>query len=183
MKSVILAGLIALTPGFAFSQDSASATKGSAVQSKPDLQFIDKMSMHHEDGQKMAKMAAEKGSSKEVKAMGQKIAKDQAKETDQLKKWRDRWFASAPNAAGEMPKMEMSKLENSSGHEFDMAFMDMMTKHHQDGIKMANEMSGQLKQKDLKTFAKNTAQKQKSEVMKMEKWKASMDHSNHHGSH
>ena len=178
MKALLLVCSVLITPMAAWSQ-GGTGSQSAQNQNEPDLRFIDMMAKHHEDGLKMAKMASEKGSSKEVKEMGKKIAKDQTKETEQLKIWRDRWYPSAQQVQAETPKMDMSELEKSKGHDFDMAFLAMMSKHHEGGIKMANETSGQLKHDELKAFAKKTAQNQKNEIMKMEKWRASMDHGEH----
>ena len=180
MKAIMIAAFLGLAGMNAFAQEAGKAPAAAAQAAETDLKFIDSMSKHHEDGVKMAQMAQQKGSTKEVKAMGDKIAKDQTKEIEQMKTWRSRWYASAPNAQMEMPKMDMSQLESKTGHDFDMAFMDMMTKHHQDGMKMAQQMSPTLKHKELKEFSGKAVQNQKSEIEKMSKWMASMGQ-NHEG--
>ena len=72
--------------------------------------------------------------------------------------------------------MDMSKLESSTGHDFDMSFMDTMIKHHQDGINMAKDSEGKLQKKELKDFSRKMAKNQQIEISKMEKWKSSMNH-------
>ena len=52
-----------------------------------DKDFAMMMRMHHQQGVEMAKVEAQQGKSAELKAMAQKIIKDQEKEIAQLDKW------------------------------------------------------------------------------------------------
>lgn len=133
-----------------------------------DAKFLDQFSEHHMDAIKMAKMAEKKAENPELKKMAQKMVKDQTKEIDQMKSWRKELYSSAPKASSEMPKMDMKSLETSKGHAFDMAFSEMMAKHHQDGIDMVQKMSPEMKNEKLKQFALQTAQKQEQEKAKLE---------------
>ena len=134
----LLLGAIAFAPGV-FSQTTTTHNHAMEKGASHDPHFLDMMTEHHKDGIKMAEMASEKAESKEIKAMAQKIAKDQKKELKQMQEWRQQKYSSAPKTEQMPPKMDMSKLENSKGAEFDKNFAMMMTKHHEEGIKMAQE--------------------------------------------
>lgn len=134
-----------------------------------DAKFLDQFSEHHMDGIKMAQMAQKKAQSADLKKMAKKMVNDQSKEVEQMKKWRSELFPSAAKAEMDMPKMDMTKLEKTSGHEFDMAFSEMMTKHHQQGIDMINGVSDELKNSQVKKFAQEAAKNQSEEKDRLEK--------------
>jgi uncharacterized protein (DUF305 family) len=129
----------------------------------PDAHFLDMMSMHHKDGIKMAAMAADKAQTKEVKAVADKIIKDQEKELQQMQAWRDRKFSSVAKSDETLPKMDMSKLEDAKGKAFDQEFTKMMAQHHEDGIKMAKEFTTKLEDQDIKKFAEKMSSNQMKE--------------------
>lgn len=132
-----------------------------------DAKFLDQFSQHHSSAIKMAKMALEKAQNPEIKKMAQKTVKDQTKEIEQMQKWRDREYASVPKSDEKMPEMDMSRLETSTGNEFDVAFAEMMAKHHDDGIKMASAAAPSLDKKQVREFAEKSAKKQQVEKQKL----------------
>lgn len=147
-----------------------------------DLHFIDMMIEHHQMGIDMAKMAQNKASHAELKDFATKMAEDQQKDIDQLKKWRDEWYAGKPksdhmNMPGmsgmKMQPMDMSKLEAASGNEFDLMFIDLMVPHHQMAIDMSKEALKKAEHAPLKTFARTTINKQQKEKTQLSKWRAS----------
>ena len=52
-----------------------------------DRDFATMMKMHHQQAVEMAKAELQHGKSKELKALAQKVVKDQQKEIAQLEKW------------------------------------------------------------------------------------------------
>lgn len=170
LKNISIGFLISLL-GFVspvFAQHSEHAQH---VQS--EAQFIEMMSKHHQDGIEMAKMAQQKSENKEVKKMSQKIINDQSKDIAKLQTWKKKWHANE-SANAEMPKMDMSKLQGSNGKEFDQAFVEMMAKHHEDGVAMAKAAMPNLTHKEVKDFASKSVQKQTTEISKLEKMKTSL---------
>lgn len=146
-----------------------------------DLHYIDMMIEHHQMGIDMAKMAQNKASHAELKAFAMKMADDQQKDTDQLQKWRDEWYAGKPksdhmNMPGmsgmKMPQMDMSKLEAASGNAFDVMFIDMMVPHHQMAIDMSKDAPKKAQHASLKAFARTTIGKQQKEKAQLSKWRA-----------
>jgi uncharacterized protein (DUF305 family) len=159
-----------------------------------DLHYIDMMIEHHQMGIDMAKMAQNKASHAELKDFATKMADDQQKDTDQLKKWRDEWYAGKPKSdhmnmpmsgmsksdhanmkdmsGMKMPQMDMGKLEAASGNDFDVMFIDMMVPHHQMAIDMSKEALKKAEHAPLKTFARQTIDKQEKEKAQLGKWRA-----------
>ena len=142
-----------------------------------DLQFIDTMSEHHRSAIAMAKMALEKTQNPELKTFAQQIISDQDKENSQMKDWREKWFAGKPMAmnmemAGMTESMpEMKKLENATGKEFDLAFLDAMIPHHTGAVAMAKEARTKSERAEIKTIADQIIKAQESEIKKMQDWK------------
>jgi uncharacterized protein (DUF305 family) len=140
-----------------------------------DPHFLDQMTEHHKDGIKMADMALQKAQSKEIKAMADKMAKDHKRELKQMQDWRKKNYSSIEEAKVMPSKMDMSKLENSEGDEFDKKFAGMMARHHEDGIKMAQEAMPMLQNKQIKQFAENMTKNQTMEMKQLQKLQSSLE--------
>jgi uncharacterized protein (DUF305 family) len=50
-------------------------------------------------------------------------------------------------------------------------FLDMMTRHHQGAVKMAQAALKKAKHPELQTLAKNVIEAQKKEIAQIAKWK------------
>lgn len=171
---------VALTVSGALAQHPAGHGAKTA-DADYDLHYIDMTIEHHQMGIDMAKMAQNKASHAELKNLATKMVEDQQKDQDQLKKWRDEWYAGKPksdhmNMPGmsgmKMPQMDMGKLEAASGNDFDLMFIDMIVPHHQMAIDMSKESLKKAAHAPLKTFARETIAKQQKEKAQMTKWRA-----------
>lgn len=154
-----------------------SAHKGShqGQGSQADAHFLDRFTKHHQDGIEMARLAQQKAQSSGIKQMASKILKDQPKEIAQMQKWRSRHFSSVEKASDMPPEMDMSKLQSASGTEFDVAFADMMAKHHEDGIKMIEDVEGDLKNPEVKQFVEKAKKNQSKEREQLAQMKSSLE--------
>ena len=152
-----------------------------------DLQFIDTMSMHHQHGIDMAKLAVSKAHNMELRELAKKMVSDQQKDIAKMKGWRDQWYQKMPKAMSmQMPGMShsshqemmkemgehMSKLKKTSGHDFDVAFIDMMIPHHQSAIEMSQDALQKAEHAELKGFAQETVDKQQKEIEQLNRLKA-----------
>ncbi len=159
-----------------------TTSQASAKPASYDAKFLDQMSEHHQDAIKMAEMAESKAQNPEVKKVALRMAKDQKEEIAQMKNWREKFFNSAPKTKMTMPKMDMSTFKEKSGRDFDLAFLDMMAKHHEQGIEMAKSASDKLFNPQIKTFAQTVMLKQdseRSELQNMKKSEASQSGTQH----
>lgn len=168
-KRNLITILFAVLFGSVFQASAQDHSMHGSAMSEP--QFLEMMTKHHQDGIEMAKMAKEKATNKEVKNMSEKIIKDQSKDIAKLQSWKKKWHANEKVSA-EMPKMDMSKLQAANGKEFDQAFLDMMSQHHQHGVAMAKD--AKLEHKEVKDFAEKSVKKQTAEISKMEEMKTSL---------
>jgi uncharacterized protein (DUF305 family) len=154
-----------------------------AASAPYDLQFLDTMSAHHQSAIEMAEMALKKSQNAELKTFAQKIITDQKKEIAQMKDWREKWYAGKPaaknmemNGMADSMKMmaggEMKKMEDATGKEFDLMFLDMMTPHHEGATVMAKEALTKAEHPEIKTLANQIIKEQEAEIKMMAEWKA-----------
>jgi uncharacterized protein (DUF305 family) len=150
-----------------------------AASAPYDLQFIDTMIAHHNGAVEMAKTVDSRTERAELKAFARKIIADQNKEIEQMKTWREKWFAGKPRAMNmEMPgmadsmKMDMSRLANAKDKEFDLLFLDLMIPHHAGATEMAKEALAKAENTELKTLSGNIIKEQEAEIKQMEVWKS-----------
>lgn len=182
IASLAVVATLAVTP---FSLALAHEVKSLMMQSSPqaeqqpyDVQFLDTMVKHHQDGIKMFQMGADKAQNPELKAMAQKMVDDQKKEIPELKALREEVKPGAPeavnmklmNMAGmKMDDMDMSKLKDLSGMEFDHQFLHMTIMHHQCAVDMSDVALKQAQNSDVKKKAQMMHDMQKEEISRMEK--------------
>lgn len=170
----MMLGALTLAPA-AFAQTSSQTSTMQEQSAAHDPKYLDMMTEHHKGGIKMAEMASKKAESKEVKNMAEKLVKDQKKELKQMQEWREQKFASAPKSEQMPPKMDMSKLENSTGKEFDTNFAMMMAQHHEEGIKMTEEAIPKLQNNQIKEFAQSTTKNQTKEMKELHNLHSSLE--------
>lgn len=68
-----------------------------------------------------------------------------------------------------MPAMNEA-LKNKTGDEFDKAFIELMTEHHQGAIDMANLIETRAKHEEIKTLGKEIIAAQTKEIKEMSDW-------------
>jgi uncharacterized protein (DUF305 family) len=112
-----------------------------------DHQFLDTMSMHPSRGIQMTELAQQRAGHNELKLIGQKMRDEQQKDIQQMHAMKEKRYGGKGDAMNmQTPGMKewvknhdknMEKLKSAKAEQFDAAFLDMMSKHHSDGIKMA----------------------------------------------
>lgn len=148
-----------------------------AANAPYDLQFLDTMIAHHEGAVEMAKMAETRALKPELKTFAAKILADQTREINQMKQWRQQWFAGQPSALNmEMPgmaesmRMDMMRLNSLTGSDFDMVFLQMMVPHHEGAVKMAEDALVNAKQNEIKKLSQEILKSQTDEINQMQTW-------------
>ena len=142
-----------------------------------DLQFIDTMSAHHQNGIEMARMAESRAQHAELKPFARKIVDARESEIGQMKGWREQWYAGMPaNVNKGMPGMEdyesyMSKLSAAAASEFDFLFINMMTLDHAGTVTMANEALSKADHPEIKKLANQIISEQREDLEQMSKWR------------
>lgn len=133
-----------------------------------DRMFADAMSMHHEEGIRMAQMAVDKASSEELRTMAKAMIDDQRREIGEMQSLRGEGAMTPISDLQSMPGMsdmqgEMATLESLSGPAFDVTFAETMAKHHHGGITMARTTLPNLQNAGLREIARGIVSKQTRE--------------------
>ncbi len=144
-----------------------------------DLQFLDTMIAHHDGAIQMAKAATTKSDNAELKAFADKMVADQTRETIEMKKLREQFYAGKPSAmnmnlagmTASMEGMDTSKLMQASGNAYNLEFVNQMIPHHEGAVVMAKEAQTKSEHTELKTLANQIVKEQEAEIKMMQNWK------------
>lgn len=141
-----------------------------------DVTFAQSMIPHHQQAVEMAKMAATRASSTEVKQLAAKIEAAQGPEIETMQGWLKNWGASEPDDSmtdgsmtGMMSDDDMTTLRKATGPEFDTMFLTMMIGHHDGAIEMANTEQVKGKNAEALAFARDIEDAQTSEIGEMKR--------------
>jgi len=98
-----------------------------------DKKFLKDAAMGSMTETQIGKLAAEKGSSDNVKQFGQKLASDHAKAAEELKQVAAKENVQIPESLDSKHQSKVDKLSKLSGPQFDKAFVkDQMKDHEKD---------------------------------------------------
>ena len=185
-RLVLLAAAVSILAAACGSGDSPAldtpATAGGASTSfnDADVEFLQQMIPHHEQATEMAELVGDRTERAELQELADTITADQTKEIDQMRSLLD--AAGAEEAEGDMEGMagmedmsgmdeEITELEGLSGDEFDLAFIDMMTRHHESAIEMAESVTEEGEHPEVAQLAKAIIEAQRAEIEQMAGWK------------
>lgn len=188
-KLAIITGAVLLLAGGVFvamAMNRAGNESGSAVSAPvsaevaaAEKQFMEQMVSHHSDAIAMAQMSPEKAMSQAVKSMSTDIISAQQKEIEDMKVWYKRWYNEELPSMSDMPGMSeeggnmMNQLRSAT--DYDLEFVKQMTVHHQNAIKMAQEILTKVEHQELKDLANNIISSQTSEIEQMKKLQAQFE--------
>lgn len=141
------------------------------AQSHHDKRFADAMTKHHRDGIKMAQMAVEKAVDDDLRAMAQTMIDDQEKDIVRMQAARGEGgevtMEMMMSMPGMMPEAEMARdmarLESASGTAFDVAFTEIMPKHHEGAVTMAKNEVEMGSSDAMVAIAREIAERQAAE--------------------
>ncbi|WP_329218233.1 DUF305 domain-containing protein [Streptomyces sp. NBC_01485] len=128
------------------SSAAASADATAAAHNAQDVSFAQGMIPHHRQALEMAKLAADRASSAQVKDLASRVEKAQDPEIRTMSGWLTSWgeepmpgmdHSGGSAMPGMMGGSDMGELEKASGTDFDTMFLTMMIEHHQGAVAMA----------------------------------------------
>ncbi|MGW4197133.1 DUF305 domain-containing protein [Streptomyces sp. NPDC005004] len=167
------------------SSPSATASAKAGAHNDADATFAKEMIQHHRQAVAMAKLAAGRASTQEVKDLSTKIKGAQDPEIKTMSGWLTSWGEEVPaDMSSSMPGMDhdmsssmpgmmssedMNKLEKASGAEFDKMFLDMMVQHHEGAIEMAKTEKADGKYGPAVKLADDVVTAQTAEIEQMNK--------------
>lgn len=156
---------------------SAMKSSPGAADASLELQFIDTMTVHHQGAVEMAKLARGRTENRQIEIFAEGIIDAQEREIAEMSRWRAKWFGEKPAAVNMafpgmsegMQGMNLSKLENLKGREFDLEFIRQMIPHHEGALKMAEAVRSTDSYAELKKMAETVIKDQTSEIEWMKK--------------
>lgn len=154
------------------------------AQSDHDRRFADSMTKHHRDGIEMARLSVQKSASEELRTMARKMIEDQQRDIDRMQALRGSDPQTPMERIEQMPGMmpaaemqrDLARLQSVTGREFDIAFTEIMPKHHAGAITMSEDEIRNGELAAMKDVAREIATKQSEERSRMlamhEQWTA-----------
>ena len=151
-----------------------------------DAGFARDMATHHVQATEMAQVVRDTGTDPTVRLMAFDIETQQLSQVGQLRGWLQTWGLTGHSAVppmawmghslqpGElMPGMantaELAKLRSLSGRALDVYFLQLMIRHHQGGLEMAQLAAAQAEEPYVRDLATKIAEGQQAEVVTMER--------------
>src|SRR3712207_1482209 len=154
LLAVIGVGLLLLGGGLAVALGIGSDPEPTA--DSVDVGFARDMSAHHLQAVEMANLALERSSDDAVRGLAFDISSTQQNQAGRMQGWLSLWGHSITggepmawmgshghdvSADGLMPGMatddDLGRLRSATGQDFDVLFLQLMTRHHQGGVEMA----------------------------------------------
>jgi uncharacterized protein (DUF305 family) len=186
----LLAAVLALAllaTGAALAVITGLGGSSSPADDSVDAGFARDMSTHHQQAVQMAQMVRDHSTDPAVRLLGYDIETQQIGEVGQMRGWLDSWGLSAQSTDAPMGWMggtghqhsgtlmpgmatpaEMAKLRSLSGKALDVYFLQLMIRHHQGGLPMAQYAVEHAGKDYVRTLAQKMVTAQTAEVVSME---------------
>ncbi len=143
-----------------------------------DIEFSQGMIPHHSQAVDMATIALERSSNPAIVDLATRIQEAQDPEIVQMRTWLSTWGQQemSPDmegmehgsAEGMMDDPDMAALAAATGSEFDALFVDMMIRHHQGAIAMANAVLTEGTDPNVRALAEAIITAQEGEIAEMQ---------------
>lgn len=168
--------------GHAAHGPSASPSASAGAHNAQDVTFAQGMIPHHQQALEMARLAAGRASSAQVKDLAARIEKAQDPEIRTMTGWLGSWGEQVPMAgmdhsghsgmpgmSGMMSDAGMTELKKAEGKDFDTKFLSMMVEHHQGAVEMAGTERNKGAYGPARTMAGAIVTAQNAEIKEMKK--------------
>lgn len=140
-----------------------------------DEMFATDMIPHHRQAVEMATLAATRASDPRVKDLAARIGAAQDAEIKTMIGWLQGWGKPVPapdkahtaHGPGMMDHAEMEDLAAAKGKAFDRMFCEMMVRHHEGALQMANAVKARGQNPAVKSLGAEVAKTQQAEVTTM----------------
>lgn len=139
-----------------YDKQATSPPATTSTLSSSDRKFIEEAARGGVSEVELGKLAAQKGSSTEVKEFGQRMVDDHSKANQKLQQLASQKGATAPNEMDAASRREYDKLQKLSGAGFDQEYIKAMVQDHQKDVKDFQKEEKSAKDADLKTFVSTT---------------------------
>ena len=182
-----VAALVVAGTGGWLIANRASSSSTSIAASSVDAGFARDMSTHHTQAITMAGYERDTTTNPSLKLLAFDIETSQENQLGQMQGWLDTWGLSRTSSLpqmswmvghnhvltdGLMPGMatpaQMDQLETLHGNDLDVFFLQLMIRHHQGGLPMAQYAADHATEPYVRNLAVKMVQLQTSEIISME---------------
>lgn len=172
--------LTACSSGDEAAEDTSATTTPSGA-AKADVTFMQQMIPHHRGAIEMSGLAPSRARSEQVKQLAQRIQSaqqpeidlmtrlltDAGKPTEAAGEGHSGMEMSESDPPGHMSDAEMAGLRNVSGSAFDRAFLEMMIRHHEGAVAMAETELANGRLEEVRGLADTIKRSQTLEIAEM----------------
>ena len=162
-----LIAILAFSP-FALRADAPAPTRKAA---RFEVRFLTGMIDHHHMAMMIAELCMDRAVHDELRMLCEEIMTSQSQEMETMQGWLQDWYGITHE-----PEMKpgaerrMQRLAALSGEEFEIAFMEMMTRHHTQAIREGMHCLERARHEDLIALCENIVQAQTEETALMQAW-------------
>jgi uncharacterized protein (DUF305 family) len=179
-RIAVAAAAMALLAACGQTADKGTQAPATLQPSQADVTFAQSMIPHHQQAIEMAAFIQGHSTRPELIKLAGDITTTQSNEIARMRNWLRSW--GKPEAMegmnhdqmampGMMDQGEMDELKGLQGGQFDAAFVDMMSRHHQGAIEMANTELKDGSLPEVKQLARQIVSAQQREVRQLAVWK------------
>ncbi|WP_436500286.1 DUF305 domain-containing protein [Actinokineospora sp. HUAS TT18] len=142
-----------------------------------DITYVRDMIVHHQQAIEMTALVPERGKDEQVKGLASRISDAQQPEIEAMNRWLSTNFQPPVepghgHAPADMPGMatpeQLAALKQASGAEFDRLFLQLMIKHHEGAIAMANKVRQGGQDVKVQEMADHVVAEQSDEIRRMQ---------------
>jgi putative membrane protein len=132
---------------------TGTTSTAATTLSDDDKEFATKAAQGNMSEVSLGSMAAQKGTSPDVKTFGNRMVNDHGKALDELKQLAQNKGMTLPTDVSAEQKATADKLSKYSGKQYDKAYADTMADDHEKDAKEFEKASKDAKDPDLKAWA------------------------------
>lgn len=141
-----------------------------------DVEFMQKMILHHEQALVMTALVPQNGSNTSIRVMAKRMEVSQQDEVALMKRWlkernhkAEGTHADHMSMPGMLTDEQLAKLKAAKGTEFDKLFLQYMTQHHEGALQMVQQLvfDGGGEETEIATFINHVDSDQGIEILRM----------------
>ena len=158
----------AARPASVIAQSTAAPDRSAA---RYEIDFMQDMIDHHMMAVMTAEVCVAKAIHEELRSLCQNIIAAQSAEIEQMQAWLEDWYGVSyePRMTTGMQR-EVERLSQLSGAEFEIAFMEMMIRHHERAIREARGCVDRAYHRQLRRLCESIIAAQSEEIALLEAW-------------
>jgi putative membrane protein len=124
--------------------------------SSKDYKFVSEAVRGGTTEVELGQLAAQKASTDQARTFGQRMVTDHKRANEELETIASRKGATLPAKLSHSENSEMSRLQKSTGADFDKAYAKHMVKDHETDVKDFEDAAKNLDDAELRAFAQKT---------------------------